>query len=87
MQVTKTRVQIMDPPMGKILAFADVLLDDVLEISHVKVVEGRNGPFVSMPSWRSDEGKWSDFVIPHDDTLRTDIINSVMDCYHEETKP
>ena len=83
MKVTGIRIHKQDPPQGKVLAFADIRLDDVLVISRIRVVEGRNGIFAAMPSWRNPDGTWADFVIPQDEELRQHIQDSVLDKYRE----
>jgi len=83
MKVTKVRVDRLDAPQGKVLGYADILLDDVLEINHIRIVDGRNGVFAAMPSWRSPDGTWADFVIPHDDELRQDIATSILTAFEE----
>lgn len=84
MKITGVRVHTQNPPQGKVLAFVDIRLDDVLVITRLRIIDGRNGPFVAMPSWKDREtGVWADFVIPQDDTLRQHINDTVLASFAE----
>jgi len=45
-------------------AFCDVSIDKQLLIKGIRVVDGRHGPFVSMPRHKTAEDKWRDVVVP-----------------------
>jgi DNA-binding cell septation regulator SpoVG len=42
-------------PRGKTMAFANVIIDGVLEVCGFKVIEGSNGLFVSAPQTKSNK--------------------------------
>lgn len=87
MKITGVRVHVQSPPQGKVLAFVDIRLDDVLVITRLRIIDGRNGPFVAMPSWKDKEtGAWADFVIPQDDELRRHVQDTVLAAYREAAK-
>lgn len=50
MNVTEARVTVAGDPGGQLLGFAAVVLDDSLAVHDLRVLEGRSGPFVAMPS-------------------------------------
>lgn len=87
MKITQVRVDRLAEPKGKVLAFADILIDDVLEINHIRIVDGRNGPFAAMPSWRNPDGTWADFVVPQNSELRSHILDTVMAAFDEAKAP
>ncbi|MDE6590405.1 MAG: SpoVG family protein, partial [Oscillospiraceae bacterium] len=41
---------------GSVLAFANVDLGGCFAVSGIKIVEGKDGPFVSMPSQKGKDG-------------------------------
>jgi len=43
-------------------AFADIIVNDALLIKGIKVLEGKNGLFVSMPQDQAKDKKWYDSV-------------------------
>lgn len=55
-------------PTGNVKAIADVTLDDSVAIHGVKLIDGKNGKFVSMPSdrWQDRDGNYK-----HTDTKKT----------------
>ena len=47
---------------GKLRAFFDILTGDGFTIKGLKIMEGTNGLFVSMPSTKDKDGKYNDNV-------------------------
>ena len=66
-------------------AFATVTINDEFAIRNVKVFEGKNGPFVSMPS-RKIDGEYQDVVFPITKEAREQFNTAVIDCYNEMQK-
>jgi stage V sporulation protein G len=50
MQITETRVKLMDRPAHRLKAFCSITLDNAFVVRELKVIEGSKGLFVSMPS-------------------------------------
>ena len=63
-------------------AFCDVAVGDRLLIKGIRIVQGRNGPFVSMPRQQSKNGKWYDSVVPLSKETRAELIRVVLDAFH-----
>ena len=55
-----------DPKLekGSILAYASVDLGGCFAVNGIKIVEGKDGPFVSMPSQKGRDGKFRDICFP-----------------------
>lgn len=69
-------------------AFASITFDNEFVVKGLRVVEGRNGMFVSYPSTYSEEDKtWYDNCFPINKETRTYIENEVLDAYKDATKP
>lgn len=67
---------------GTLKAFADVVLDGVILIKGLRVVEGKQGLFVSMPQQQNKKDqKWYAIVSILDEGLFTEVRNAVMDAY------
>jgi len=62
--ITKVTVRPVRDPDSRVLAAAELMLDDGLVIHDVKVIEGRNGLFVAMPSRLGNDGRFRDVVHP-----------------------
>ena len=68
-------------------AFADISLNNSITIRNLKVVEGDNGLFVSMPQELSkSNGKWYDSVRCQNKEVREEITDLVLAAYKKEVK-
>ncbi len=67
---------------GNIKANASILLDDCFEIRNVKVMNGRNGLFASMPSYLANDNKYYEICGPINKEARTVINTAVVDAYN-----
>ncbi len=50
MQITEVRVKLMDDPHERLMAFCSITLDGCFVIRDLKLIQGKSGPFVAMPS-------------------------------------
>ena len=50
MEITQVKVHYKDVANSKLKAFVTVTLDDMFVVHDLKVIEGKNGYFVAMPS-------------------------------------
>ncbi|MDP2920853.1 MAG: SpoVG family protein [Candidatus Omnitrophota bacterium] len=65
-------------------AFADVSFAGVFIVKGIKVVEGKNGLFVSMPSEKGKDGKWYNIAHPLTKEFRESLNEVVLQAYEEE---
>ncbi len=72
---------------GTLRAFCDVALEEAFLIKGVKVVEGKNGLFVSMPREMGKDGNWYDTVIPLSKEARQQISETVLKAYQSNDLP
>lgn len=68
---------------GNVKASAAILLDDCIEIRNVKVMNGKNGLFASMPSYLATDGKYYEICAPLNKDVRTEISNAVVAAYRQ----
>ena len=74
---------------GSTKALGRIYLDDVFVVNNVAVKEGKNGLFVSMPSYKTNEvdenGKavYKDMCYPSDKDFRTELHHEVVENYLE----
>ena len=64
---------------SKIKAFADVSIGNFI-IKGLKVLEGKNGLFLSMPQEKAKDGKWYDTVFPVTKEARKSLSELVWYC-------
>ncbi len=65
-------------------AFADVSFAGVFIVKGLRVVEGKNGLFVSMPSEKGKDGKWYDTAHPLTKEFRESLNEVVLEAYEQE---
>lgn len=80
MKITEVKVYPVQDS-GRLKAYATMVFDDAFIIRDLKIIEGDNGLFVSMPSRRRKDG-FRDIVHP----LNSDTRKEVEDAIIEEFK-
>ena len=68
---------------GPAAAFAAVTLNGCFAIRDIRILEGKNGPFVSMPS-RKVNGEYRDICFPCTSEFRQTFDQAVLDAYRME---
>lgn len=66
---------------GAIKAFCDITLFDSFLVKGLKVVEGKEGLFVSMPSDLGKDGKWYNSFMPLSRQVREELDKTVLEAY------
>ncbi len=68
---------------GNIKANAAIVLDDCIEIRNVKVMNGKNGLFASMPSYLANDNKYYEICAPVNKETRAEINTAVVNAYKQ----
>lgn len=68
---------------GNLKAFCSVVFDDVFIVHSIKVIQGREGLFVAMPSREVGNGEYRDIAHPIDNAFRLELEKAVLDRYYE----
>lgn len=66
---------------GVIKAFCDLTILDSLDVKGFKVVEGKEGLFVGMPSATGKDGKWYPTINPLKREVKDEIEKLVLEAY------
>ena len=66
---------------SKLKAFADVSFAGVFMVKGLRVIEGKNGLFVSMPSEQGKDGKWYNSAFPLTADSRNSLNQAVLQAY------
>lgn len=69
-------------PKNNMLAMASLTIGGCFAVRGVKVMQGKNGPFVSMPQARDGKGEWHDVCFPTSKDVRDLVSQMVMDKYN-----
>lgn len=62
-------------------AFASITVNDAILIKGFKVIDGGNGPFVSMPQEQGKDKKWYDSVRCLHPEIKQQITDEIMGAY------
>ena len=84
MKITEIRVSLCNEERLK--AFANITFDDEFVVRGLKVIEGHNGFFVSMPSRRRSDGTYQDIAHPINNAMRTMLEETVLAAYEDQLK-
>ena len=84
MEITEIRVTLRDEERLK--GFANVTFDDAFVIRGMKIIQGNNGFFVSMPSRKRPDGTYQDIAHPVNKDMRETIEMKVLEAYEAELK-
>ena len=66
---------------GMLKAFADVVIGQVL-VKGVRIIDGKNGLFLTMPQTQGKDGKWYCTVMLLDDSLKAELQEVVIEAYN-----
>jgi len=65
-------------------AFADIAVNDSILIKGVRVMDGKNGLFVSMPREQGKDKKWYDSVRCLNKDVQQQLAEAVLDAYQTD---
>jgi len=55
MEITETRVSVVNSPNSRLRAYASITLDGVFVVRDIRIIEGKKGLFVAMPSKKTQK--------------------------------
>ncbi len=80
MEITDIRVRKVAGE-GKLKAYVTVTFDDCLVVHNVKIIEGKNGVFIAMPSRKTRAGEYKDVAHPIHPEFRSLLQNKILEKY------
>ena len=69
---------------GSLKAFCDLAVGEMLLIKGLRVVEGKNGLFVSMPRQQGKDAKWYESVVALTKEAKEEVSKVVLEAYQQE---
>lgn len=84
MKITDVRVRLVSKDDAKLKAVASITIDDCIVVHDIKVINGREGMFISMPSRKTPDGEYKDIVHPINTETREELKKVVLDAYEQE---
>jgi len=83
-EVTNVRISLRSEE--KLKAFANITFDNAFVVRGLKVINGANGYFVSMPSRKRADGSHQDVCHPLNNEARKQIEDKVLEAYEQALK-
>ena len=68
---------------GKLKAFVDVAIADLLMIKGLRVINGKKGLFVGMPREQGRDGQWYQTIFPLNEEAKSQLDSVVLQAYQE----
>lgn len=85
MEIVDVKIRMMEG-VDKMKAIASVNFEDEFVVHDIKVIEGKNGIFVVMPSKKVGKDKFVDVAHPLNSAVRMKLQKSVIDAYYTSLK-
>ena len=86
MEITDVRVRKVTGE-GKLKAYVTVTFDNCFVIHNVKIIEGKNGVFIAMPSRKTRAGEYKDVAHPIHPEFRAELQRQILDKYDMGSGP
>jgi stage V sporulation protein G len=80
-EISEIKVFLVDEP--KLKAFVSIVFDRCFMVNDIKIIRGREGLFVSMPSRRKKNGEFKDVAHPLNNETRSWMEESILSAYRE----
>ena len=79
-----TDVKVFPVDEDKLKAFVSIIFDDCFVVTDIKVINGNNGLFVSMPSKKRKNGTFRDIAHPLNNQTRQYLEERVLSVYGKQ---
>lgn len=85
MKITDVRIRRVDG-QSRLRAVVSITIDDAFAVHELRIIEGKEGLFVAMPSKEVGEGKFKDIAHPINAETRELIEKTILEKYTEVLK-
>lgn len=83
MEVTDIRIRKVSSE-GKLKAYVTVTFDECFVVHNVKIIEGKTGMFIAMPSRRTKTGEYKDIAHPICPEFRSKLQEKILAAYNSD---
>lgn len=84
MNISDVRVRIVKKEDSKLKAVASITIEDCFVVHDIKVIEGTEGPFIAMPSRKTNDGEYKDIAHPINTETREAVKAAILEAYTNE---
>lgn len=82
MQITEVKVFPVDEE--KLKAYVTITFDDCFIVRDLKIIHGKTGMFVAMPSKKTKDGSFRDIAHPLNSGTRQEMEETILRAYEQE---
>lgn len=86
MKITDVRIRLVEKDTSKLRAVASMTIDECFVIHDIKIIEGKEGYFISMPSRKTPDGEYKDIVHPINTETREMVVSEVLKAFEKAEK-
>jgi stage V sporulation protein G len=83
MEITDIRIKRVSTG-GKLRAYVTVTFDDCFVVHNLKIISGKAGTFIAMPSRKTKTGEYKDIAHPINSDFRQAIQSKIIEEYEKE---
>jgi stage V sporulation protein G len=84
LKITDIRIRLITNEDSKLKAVASITIEDCFVVHDIKVLEGNQGYFISMPNRKNPDGNYRDVAHPINTPTREEINKLILAKYEEE---
>ena len=78
MKISDIRIRLIEKEDSKLKAVASITIDECFVVHDIKVLEGTQGYFISMPSRKTPDGQYKDVAHPLNTETREELNKLVL---------
>ena len=82
MKISDIRIRLVEKEDSKLKAVASITIDECFVVHDIKVIEGKEGYFISMPSKKTPDGEYRDIVHPINTQTREEMSAQIIEAYN-----
>lgn len=83
MKITDVRIRMVTKDEAKLKAVATMTIDECFVVHDIKVINGKDGLFISMPNRKTPEGEYKDIAHPINTETRLELKNVILEAYQK----
>lgn len=86
LNISDIRIRLVKKDDSKLKAVASITIDQAIVIHDIKIVQGAESLFISMPSRKTPEGEYKDVVHPINSDARAKVTTAIFEAYEQAQK-
>ncbi len=83
MEITDIRIRKVEAG-GKLKAYVTVTFDNCFVVHNLKVIDGKGGTFIAMPSRKTKTGEYKDVAHPIIPDFRSQLQDKILDEFNRQ---